>query len=136
MSVGNRIAIMRVLMSQLRDAVGHEMIVRLDEAIEEHDSGAPSTALESILKKIAEATSSTDSGFSNRVTRLAERAASAFDPSERDIASVLARDVRRDLMCTHARKTESRNSCGPGEKSAQSESAELNDAGRIRYLGQ
>ncbi len=112
-----------------------QLVSWLDEAIDNYDCGIALAELEEILAKIAEHTLEIDPGFSSRVSRIAQRSVSAVDPSERDIASALARDVRRDLMCTTARAEQARKPCALDAKIAGdgANGSILNHG--VKYLG-
>lgn len=102
-----------------RNQQARRLLDALDDAIDEYDGGSSGTvALHDALTAIARATESIDPAFADRAGRVAERAIAAADPSQRDIASVLARDVRRDLMCGAARLGPPRNPCAPDAKNA------------------
>ena len=111
------------------------IIARLDAALDDYDASANGAALTKTLDDIANASDNTDPAFAKRVKQVATRVVKSDTPTERDIASVLARDVRRDLMCLAGREQASRTTCTPDAETAQNLSASPDFEVLIKHLG-
>ena len=75
-----------------------ELIAELDTVIDDFDRRSTDGDLDTILSRLADLTADVDEAFSCQAKRLAARASQAAGTSERDITSVLARDIRRNLI--------------------------------------